>query len=278
VVEPDRSKPGRAITFTVPRSKGKGDIVVTGAFQYEGAELELAASFGKMAADMWNADKLWFDDDGTPHVGPRPPTEAPPPATNLDAALKAFEASRNTARLEHLMRSIGSVIGETAEYVASISDDQAIESLLGSAYLLCQAHMRAVLLRLASIEEIVRGRKAARSKLARADEDRLALLDLPCPRMVGAYSLPRVIWALAEFHRLRDQLPATRASARGAARGLLAIVSAAGVDPQTPAPLQTAAKALGVTQYAHLDLLSTICEHWGNVLAADVHVAIGRQR
>lgn len=60
---PEGPKRGRKISFSVPRNKGHGEILVEGAFLYEGAERELARQLGGLAAELWLKGKLLYDDE-----------------------------------------------------------------------------------------------------------------------------------------------------------------------------------------------------------------------
>jgi len=275
-------KPGRKISFVVPRNKGHGEILVEGAWLYEGAELELAKRerLGELAGDLWCEGKLHYDDERGFYAGA--PLPAPPstPSGETEVALQAFDSSRSTERLEPLMRSIGSTISQVSEYVDSIPEgvgmeagSDAVEALLGSAFVLCQSHMNAVLLRVDAIKRLVRRRKALASGLLA--KSRLSLLEIPSPRMIGRYSLTQVVWALADYCKQSNGWPTNWASAKGDARKTIDIIAAAGIAQHGRAGLRTAAKTLGVTQYRHLDLLSLICEHWGNVLNEDVRRVCG---
>lgn len=265
----DLSKPGKKISFRIPRDKG-GEILVEGAWRYEGAELDFAADMGKLAVDLVREGKLWWDGMGR-QKGPRPAPVPPPPPTKLDAALQAFNASRQTEKLELLMRSIGSAIEQAREHHVSESDnDAAVEALLGSALLSCQSHMKAVLHSIEAIRPLVRRRKAVRSTLLAEGHRTHTLLDLPSPRTIGPYSLSRVIWALAEFYKEVNQWPASWSAAKGVTKETVSIVAAAGIAEHTPHKLQTAVRIIGVSRYSNLDLLGVICDHWGNLLAAEI--------
>lgn len=276
-------KAGRKISFVVPRNKGKGVILVEGAFLYEGADLDLAKNLYQLGLDLLREGKLWLDGDQL-KTGPRPAPVPPPPLSKLDAALHAFNASRNTDKLELLMRSIGSAIDQVREYTSSISDaaglqieSEVAEDLLGSALLLCQAHMNAVLLRIEAIKPLLRRRKSVRNTLLAEEHHTRELLKLPSPRMLGSYSLTQVMFALADYYRQRDRWLTRWTDAKGDSRETISIIAAAGVTQRTPHKLQTAVRSVGVSNYANLALLGVICDHWGNVLSTEIRRACGAE-
>ena len=278
----DPPKPGRKISFVVQRNKGKGVMLVEGAWLYEGAELDFAKNIHQLGVDLLREGKLWLDGDQL-KTGPRPAPVPPPPLSKLDAALHAFSASRNTEKLELLMRSIGSIVEQVCEHSKSISDrgldeveNDTVEALLGSALLLCQSHMKSVLRHIEAIKPLVRRRKAVRDTLLAESNGTSDLLDLPSPRMLASSSLTQVTWALADYYKQRDQWPASWNAAKRDTKRTISILSAAGITQHTPHKLQAGVRAIGVSQYANLALLGVICDHWGNVLSAEMRTAIGR--
>jgi hypothetical protein len=253
--------------------------LVEGAWLHEGAKLEFARALGEIAADLWLQNKLKLTDDESPE-GIKP--ERPKPLSKLDAALRAFDASRSAERLEPLMKSIGEAIERASAHVDSLPDNvrlasanSIIEDLLGCAFVACQAHMNAVLQRVEAIDRILRASKRTKRTVLGEAEAVFELLERPSPRLVGPYTLTQLIWALADYHHSRRGWPPNWTNARGKTKETIAIVSAAGVEQTSSANLQTAATTLGVPSHAKLELFSYICEHWGNQLATEVRSVIG---
>jgi hypothetical protein len=160
---------------------------------------------------------------------------------------------------------------EMAQFVAE-DEVEVIESLLGTAYVLCQTPITAV------TQAALRARKQA------LDDGLTFPAFAHCHevRALGGqfdaqYSKIEVLWALANYFKHRDEWRrSTWTKPTGPAKRTVPVLSAAGLQPFSTGNLRTGAEVLGNTDYSRLTVFEDIITCWANEVRSVTRKAFGR--
>lgn len=214
------------------------------------------------------------------------------PVDLISIGLKLLEFACDTNSLERILRPIASAIGEEVSYIERLSSDEgeppfdeeleAIENLLGVAFVACQAHMNGVLQRIARLDDHVRtktslGIELLPPKKKPNDKPHLALLKRACPKMVGSYTQIEILWSLANYYKHHDEWPTNWPEAVGGTVYTITVISAAGLEQGSSGNLRTGAKSLGIDQFTNLDVLIEIIQDWTGGLDDEIRRKLKRK-
>ena len=160
------------------------------------------------------------------------------------------------------------------DYKEYVIDDETylIEHLLGAAFVVCQAHITAV------IQAARRARKHAITAgvpfPAFGDTDQEV-------RKFGAefdekYSKVEVLWALANYFKHRDEWSKrTWSNPKNNERMTVVVIKAAGLEPSTTGNLRTGAEALGNDEYSNMGVFIDIVRQWSVEVQKKTQEAFG---
>lgn len=152
------------------------------------------------------------------------------------------------------------------EYISFVVDDECeiIESLLGAAFVSCQAIINAISAKVISIHERA---LSEGHTLATTDGKKHSILSFGGDRLLlSNYSQVQTINAFANFFKHGDEWSNSWENETGQNRFTIDILVAAGASQGRTGTLRTGIKSLGINEYAELLELSKIIEKWTNTL------------
>ncbi len=138
-----------------------------------------------------------------------------------------------------------------------MDETQIIENMLGTAYVVCQNEITAV------VQAALRFDAAAKSSifLGSRPAERESSVRALGPKFEGKFSKVEVLWHLGNYFKHRDEWdPATW---HGANEFTLGAIKAAGLEPGCSGNLRQGAKALGNTEYSDMDVFQEAIRSWG---------------
>lgn len=181
-------------------------------------------------------------------------------ARTLDPLARAIrEASSNTREARRT---------KDQEFIDVIVDDECevVESLLGSAFVVCQVYMTRVVSITKALHRIFNGDQGRR--LRTSDGSKSGILEVGS-QYVGssAYRDVQIIDALANYFKHRDECSVDWRDIPVKAQDTATIIRAVGCTPGSTANLRTGAEALGNNDYESMSVFATRLENWRNNLS-----------
>jgi hypothetical protein len=137
-----------------------------------------------------------------------------------------------------------------------MDETQIIENMLGTAYVVCQNEITAVVQAALMVDAAAKvifsgGRPAERESSVRALG----------PKFDGKFSKVEILWHLGNYFKHRDEWdPVTW---DGANSFTLNAIKAAGLEPGCSGNLRQGAEALGNTKYSDMDVFQEAIRSWG---------------
>jgi hypothetical protein len=138
-----------------------------------------------------------------------------------------------------------------------MDETQTIENMLGTAYVVCQNEITAVVQAALRLDDAAKASIFLGSKPAERESSVCAL----GPKFDGTFSKVEVLWHLGNYFKHRDEWdPVTW---NGANRFTLDAIKAAGLKPGSSGNLRQGAEALGNTEYSDMDVFQEGIRSWG---------------
>lgn len=185
-----------------------------------------------------------------------------------------------------VLRTLGSGISDAASAIEKsdhLPDEQKdgivdeeceiIESLLGSAYIVCQVQITAVTEAALGVRKsaLYEGREF--SSYGEKDHALRAMGD----KFDGKYSKVELLWALGNFFKHRDEWDRDEwANPTGLNKYTIPVLLAAGLQASPSGNLRAGSKALGNPGFVKTSIFSNIVREWAEVVHKAARSALGR--
>ena len=138
-----------------------------------------------------------------------------------------------------------------------MDETQIIENMLGTAYVVCQNEITAVVQAALRLDDAAKASVFLGSRSAERGSSVRAL----GPKFDEKFSKVEVLWHLGNYFKHRDAWdPVTWDGANGFTKDA---ITAAGLKPGTSGNLRKGAEALGSTEYSDMDLCQEAIRSWG---------------
>jgi hypothetical protein len=154
------------------------------------------------------------------------------------------------------------------DYAEVVTDEEVeiIESLLGAAFVVCQAHVNAIVTR---IKGIHRAFRTHQGRLLKLSDNRDAVLCCgTTPSESGAYPAPQIVDAFANFFKHGDEWPHHWGQLNDQQKRAGAVLLAVGATAGSTGNLRAGAAALGNANFQDVQRFATHLENWRAALVA----------
>jgi hypothetical protein len=207
--------------------------------------------------------------------------------TNASILLRLLDYAVDNDTYARVLRTLGTGIKiaagriETAarqgpdDYADAVVDEETeiIESLLGTACVLCQTPITAVTQ--AALQARRQGLRDGRTFLAFTDKSH-EVRTLGDPFDTN-HSKIEVLWALGNYFKHRDEWTrSTWTKPTGLAAFTVPLLLAAGLAPSSTGNLRTGAEALGNSDYSNMSVFEGIVQNWANEVRVTTKQAFER--
>jgi hypothetical protein len=179
--------------------------------------------------------------------------------SSLDRSLTVIgDAIRQSARVIDGAQGSGN-----ADYIEFVTDEEVelIESLLGTAFVICQTNITSVVSRIKDLHSFFRKREGRPLGALRFSKE--AILKQGSDGLPGsAYSIVEAIDAFANYFKHREEWPSNWTLLSSHQAHTRDIISACGASPGSTGNLRAGAEALGNSEFDAVLLLAEQLEVW----------------
>ncbi len=161
-----------------------------------------------------------------------------------------------------------------SDYADSVTDEECdvVETLLGSAFTVCQTHIAQVVADVKKLHVIAGRPNAGRPGVALATTTtrKSDIMRFGCPQVSGtSVTVIEAINALANYFKHGDEWPRDWAQATGQAADTIRVITAVGLSRGSSGNLRRGARSLGNKSFDDMDVFGDLLGSWHeNVMSA----------
>lgn len=206
-------------------------------------------------------------------------TYRPPTALDIHLRLLDYAIGADTDAYEDVLITLGAGVRKAVDRIDRAPNDddafivdetQVIENMLGTAYVVCQNEITAVVQAALKVDDTAKASIFQGSKPAERESNVRAL----GPQFDRTFSKVEVLWHLGNYFKHRDEWdPRTW---DGANKFTVDAIKAAGLEPLDSGNLRQGAAALGNTKFADMGVFQEVISSWSDDVRKHIRAKLSR--